>query len=77
MKIKHIVIAVAAVLLTSCGTSKQIEYFQDVKDGSTLTLVESKIIKVKPNDKLTIAVNSRNPELAMPFNLPYISTRLG
>ena len=77
MKIKHIVIAVAAVLLTSCGKSKQIEYFQDVKDGSTLTLVESKIIKVKPNDKLTIAVNSRNPELAMPFNLPYISTRLG
>lgn len=78
MKIKQMIIAaVCAAFLASCGTSKQIEYFQDVNNGSTLTLLEAKTIKVKPNDKLSIVVNSRNPELAMAFNLPYVSTRIG
>lgn len=78
MRIKQIIIATAcAAVLVSCGTSKEIEYFQDVNNGTTLTLLEARTIKVKPNDKLLIVVNSRNPELAMAFNLPYVSTRIG
>lgn len=77
MKLKHSVIAAVVLMMASCSTSKQIEYFQDVNDGSTIQLLDSKTITVKPNDKISIAVNSRNPELAMPFNLPYFSQRIG
>lgn len=77
MKTIHYVIAVALVILTSCGAPKNIEYFQDVENGTALKSLESSIIKVKPNDKISIAVGSLTPELAMPLNLPYVSSRLG
>ena len=73
MKTIHYVIAVALVILTSCGAPKNIEYFQDVENGTALKSLESSIIKVKPNDKISIAVGSLTPELAMPLNLPALS----
>lgn len=77
MKTIHFVIAAALVLLASCSAPKNIEYFQDVENGTALKLLESSAIRIKPNDKISIVVNSLTPELAMPLNLPYVSTRLG
>ena len=44
----------AAMILVSCGTPKQINYFQDVKDGQIVNVQSPLEIKVKPEDKLGI-----------------------
>ena len=59
-----------AVIATACSTSKDVLYFQDAKGGDTknvTTLVNK--IKMKPGDKITIVVNSKDPELTMLYNL--------
>lgn len=51
-------------LLSSCGSSREIVYFQDLQPGkSEITLPEAQTIIVQPEDKITIVVNSRDPQL--------------
>ena len=72
-----ILLAVVAAL-SSCGSSKQVVYFQDLKPGKTeIKLPEMKAITVRPEDKISIIVNSRDPQLTDLFNLPYVSRQLG
>lgn len=72
-----ILLAVVAVL-SSCGSSKQVVYFQDLKPGETeIKLPGVKAITVRPEDKISIIVNSRDPQLTDLFNLPYVSRQLG
>lgn len=67
-----------AGLLSSCGTSKNVVYFQDLKPGeSEITLPEVQAITVQPEDKISIIVNSRDPQLTDLFNLPIVSRQLG
>lgn len=68
----------SAGVLSSCGTSKDVVYFQDLKPGeSEITIPEVQAITVQPEDKISIIVNSRDPQLTNLFNLPYISKQLG
>lgn len=65
-------------LFRSCGTSKDVIYFQDLKPGETeITLPEVESITVQPEDKISIIVNSRDPQLTDLFNLPVVSRQLG
>lgn len=65
-------------LLSSCGTSKNVVYFQDLKPGeSEITLPEVQAITVQPEDKISIIVNSRDPQLMNLFNLPYAAKQIG
>ncbi len=66
-----------ALLLCSCSATKQIVYFQDVPEGYSGPLTESHPITVQPEDKISILVNSKDPELANLFNLPVVSRYLG
>lgn len=78
MKIKTILLCLPVALsLCSCGTTKKITYFQDLPTGDTMTVVQSQPVKVQPEDKISIIVNSKNPELANLFNLPVVSRYLG
>ncbi len=64
--------------LSSCGSSKEVVYFQDLKPGETeIKLPEVKAITVRPEDKISIIVNSRDPQLTDLFNLPIMSRQLG
>lgn len=64
--------------LSSCGSSKQVVYFQDLKPGeSEIKLPELQAITVRPEDKISIIVNSRDPQLTDLFNLPYVTRQLG
>lgn len=74
---KKILAALSFVLLfTACSSTKEIAYFQDIqKDGQTT--VTPQLIKLRPQDKITILVNTRNQELTNMFNLPYVSRQLG
>lgn len=65
-------------LLSSCGSSKDVLYFQDLTPGtSKITLPEERLITVQPEDKLTIIVNSRDPQLISLFSLPAVSKSVG
>lgn len=67
-----------AGLLSSCSTSKNVVYFQDLKPGeSEITLPEVQAMTIQPEDKISIIVNSRDPQLTDLFNLPYVSRQLG
>ena len=73
-----LLLAACAALLSSCATPKEVVYFQDLQqtDG-TLAAVQAKEILVRPDDKISIIVNSRDPQLTDLFNLPYVSRQLG
>lgn len=67
-----------AVLLCSCSTTKQIAYFQDLQpDKSWHEIVTPLEIKIRPEDKISILVNSKDPLLADLFNLPIVSRQIG
>lgn len=67
---------VAVVFLSGCAAPK-IAYFQDVYAGSAEQIATGTDIRVQPEDKISIVVNSRDPLLANLFNLPYISRTIG
>ena len=66
-------LSTAAVLagLVSCNpeTYKKINYLQDVNGDTTMTMKVNKGIIIQPQDQLSIIVTSRDPKMAVPFNL--------
>lgn len=67
-----------ALVLSSCNTTKEIPYFQDVtQDLQEQNIVKPVEITIQPEDKLSIVVNSKDPQLAALFNLPIISRYVG
>lgn len=83
MKIQNILrrgllLAAGAAFFWSCATPKEVVYFQDLQQGDgSLAAVQAKEIRVRPDDKISIIVNSRDPQLTDLFNLPYVSRQLG
>lgn len=66
-----------ALLLGSCGSTRDVTYFQDVRPNDTLRLVKPHVITFQPGDKVSIIVNSKDPKLSDLFNLPTVSYRVG
>lgn len=56
------------VLLGACNAQRKVLYLQDVESGSEITIPDNYVIRLKPYDQITVVVNSKNPELAAPFN---------
>ncbi|MCM1522562.1 MAG: polysaccharide biosynthesis/export family protein [Muribaculaceae bacterium] len=69
--------AVAMLLVTSCSTPKNITYFQDALEGDVVNPLLPLEMKVKPEDKLSIMVNTPDPALSTLFNLLQVQNRLG
>lgn len=67
----------ALVLIASCSTQKKVAYFQDLKNGGTVEVALQQEIKIKPGDKLSIHVNSKDEELVAPFNLRRSQASMG
>ncbi len=77
-RVKSLVGCLAVCLaLASCGTPKKVSYFQDVETTVIQEMAQRQVIKVKPGDKLSIVVKSKDPALSELFNLPVMSNRLG
>ncbi len=77
MKIKNIVLLIfAAGLLGSCATPN-VAYFQNVPTGTAEQVLNTLDIRVRPDDKISILVNSKDPALMNLFNLPIISNQVG
>ncbi len=78
MKIKSLFlpVAIAAVMASSCSTPQNIAYFQDVNSGTVLQPQQQLDIRVRPEDKLSIMVNTQDPALSALFNLVQVQNRL-
>lgn len=79
MKRKHLLPSslLLVVLATGCSTPKNVTYFQDLASGESIMPVEVYQLRVRPDDHLSIMVNTQNPALSNMFNLTQSFTRLG
>lgn len=66
----------AIMLLGSCSTPKNITYFPDLTTGSIVQAEQLLDIRVKPEDKLSIIVNTQDPALTAMFNLASAQIRI-
>lgn len=57
-------------IVTGCAAPERVLYFQDLDKGLQQNIEQSYEIKIRKDDLLGITVSARNPELAIPFNLP-------
>ena len=64
-------------MFSSCGPVKDIAYFQNKVVNEPEKIDKYGGIVIQPNDILSIVVSSRNPELAVMFNLPLINFTSG
>lgn len=76
MKFKHLLIGAAGLLMASCTTPTNIAYFQDVSNGETIQPQSVYDIRVRPEDKISIIVNTQDPGLTSMFNLVNTQNRL-
>lgn len=75
-KLIHLFFA-TIVLFASCSAPKDVSYFQDASETAAMQIAQISDLRIQPQDKLTIVVNSREAALADLFNLPIISRRVG
>ena len=75
---KLYLLALACLLFASCATNKKISYFQDAQNADSARIaLPSPDIRFRTEDKLSIIVNCKDPELTTLFNLPYITRSVG
>ena len=65
------------VLCTSCASSKKVVYLQDVVPLKQQVIEQKYEVYIHNDDLLAIMVNSKNTELALPFNMPMVTYQLG
>jgi polysaccharide export outer membrane protein len=75
----HLFLFALLLVLSSCDMSKRITYFQDIQEQQTTYINEQPTpeIRLRPEDKISIIVNTKVPELTALFNLPYTARVLG
>lgn len=76
-KPSFLVVLAVALLLSSCGSSKDFVYLQDMELGKSYPYDTKYEAVVHANDRLDITVSSKSPELAIPFNAGGGSFQLG
>jgi polysaccharide export outer membrane protein len=74
---KFVYLFLFAGLLVSCGSPKNVVYLQDVEPLKQQSIEHPYEMIIHQDDLLAIMVNSKDPELAMPFNMPMVSYQLG
>jgi len=57
-----------AFLLASCASNKRAAYIQQAQADIAAPIEQDYQIRIKPLDRLTVTINSKDPELAAPFN---------
>lgn len=58
------------IMLGSCATRKDFVYLQDMNELEEYPVVQKYEAIIHRDDKLSIVVNSKDPELTLPFNIP-------
>ena len=69
--LKSLTLAAVLLGLVSCNpeTYKKINYLQDINGDTSMSMKVNRGIIIQPQDQLSIIVTSRDPKMAIPFNL--------
>jgi polysaccharide export outer membrane protein len=70
-------VCVLLFLWTGCASRKEVVYLQDVEPFAKQNVTQNYEMIIHRDDLLGIMVNSRNPDLALPFNMPLITYQVG
>ena len=71
-----VVLALAAMSVVSCVTTRRVAYLQDMEHESQITLEDKFEAVISPYDELDIYVTSFDAELAKPFNIAAATTSI-
>ena len=74
--IRPFLLSLGVALFIACSTPANIVYFQEAPHNAQLSPQKVEYIRLQPTDQISIVVNSRNPQVASMFNLPYYGKRL-
>ena len=74
---KHTFLICMVVLLAACSAPKEVLYLQDISLIKEESIDKSYEVIIHKDDLLAIIVNSKDPELALPFNMPLVSYQIG
>ena len=55
-------VSLMAIVNSSCSTPKDISYLQGLSDGQAQALASQRRLTVRPDDRLSIIVSSKDPE---------------
>ena len=72
-----LIFCLAVLLLASCTSYKKVVYLQDVVPIKQQDIEQKYEVIIHNDDLLAIMVNSKNPELALPFNMPLVTYQVG
>ena len=72
-----VVIVFFCCLLFSCNSSKSVIYMRKAVDGDSEKITIYPGIVIQPKDQLCIVVSSKDPQLAMVYNLPLLTYQAG
>lgn len=70
-------LSVCLLFCSSCNTSKNILYFQDIPIGEHISITDTSDIVIMPRDLISIVVSGRDAELVASFNLPKVAYLAG
>ncbi len=74
---RGLIAGLTLAVMTGCSVPKDVAYFQDLDAVNIIESAKVMPITVKPGDKLSIVVKSKDPTLSALFNLPVYSSRIG
>ena len=77
LKMNYKLVIFLCCVLVSCEAPKKIIYMQGVENGAIEKISIHPGIVIQPKDVLSIVVSSKDPELAMAFNLPLLTYQAG
>lgn len=77
MSVKSLMTAAFVALLMSSCAAPNVAYFNDLGNGQTENVMQTLDIRLRPDDKVSIVVKSKDPLLSDLFNLPIVSHRVG
>ena len=69
-----LVLMIAVVWFASCSTPKDVAYFQDASALNGMATQAEQQLRLRPEDKINIVVNSSNPMLEQQFTLTTANT---
>lgn len=75
MKTKNLLLVLVVVLMSACSTPQNIAYFQDAQNEKVIQLQAEQMFRLRPEDKINIVVNSKDPALETLFTLTAPSQR--
>lgn len=71
------IVAFYLFIFSACTSTKEVVYLQDITPSIEQEIPQNYEVLIHRDDLLAIMINSQDPELALPFNMPLVTYQLG